>query len=347
MKFVPFHNIPEPEKCLAVDCTHRKALPLSHWRGSSSPEDLHDDTSAAICLNAIETGLTQEYKYVTNNHFDIDGFLGVWSVIEPELAIKNKQLIRQAALIGDFRELPDLTDPINDKALKLVCLINKIEKDHFYAPFEAQDQEDKESSACIEKYEYFLPRLKSYLNDINKYADYWKEEYDSVLDGLTNITSNDYDESIRLTVIHAEKPIHYYSLFKETENSDMVLSVYPENRFELEYKYTTWVDTNRLSYPRVDLTPLSEKLNALEKNPGIWAGDKITDTGPILRLSREKLSKAQRFDHPFSRPIHKSSIPKEEFLDIIRSFFEEAYGNVKPQNNYTWEEIKEWNRLRV
>ncbi|MCX2744634.1 hypothetical protein OO013_12195 [Mangrovivirga sp. M17] len=347
MKFVPFHNIPEPENCLAVDCTHRKALPLSHWRGAPSPENIHDDTSAAICLNAIKANLIEGYRYVTNNHFDIDGFMGVWALMEPELALKNEQLIRQAALIGDFRELPDLNDVINDKALKIVCLINKIEKDHFYAPFEAQDQEDKESKACVEKYEYFLPRLKAYLNNIDHYADYWKEEYECVINGLRNINSIKYDDSIRLTIIHAKKPVHYYSLFKGTENSDMVITVYSENRFELEYKYTSWVDTNRLSYPRVDLTLLTERLNKLEENPGTWIGDKITDTGPILRLSRETLSKAQRFDHPFNRPIHKSSIPEEQFIKIIHSYFKEAYNNIQPQKKYSWEEIKEWNKQRV
>ncbi|NMM46825.1 DUF6687 family protein [Marinigracilibium pacificum] len=343
MKFVPFHDIPKPEKCLAVDCTHRKALPLSHWKEAGSPPKLHDDTSTAITLNAIKSGLHLEFDYVTNNHFDIDGFLGVWSLLNPELGLQHEEIFRQAALIGDFRELPDLSNSDNLTALKLVCLINTLEKKLFYAPFEAQDQIEKESKACVEKYQFFNSKFNDYLFNHDNFEHLWIDEFQKVIEGNKNITSIIDVDHIRLKIVTAAKPSHYYSLFKGSENSDMVLTIYPENRYELEYKYTTWVDTNRISFPRVDMTSLIDTLNSLEKNKGCWTGDKITDTGPILRLSNESLSKAECFDHPFNRPIHKSSIDNDTFINTVISFYEDAYKHITPKIRYTWKEIKEWN----
>jgi hypothetical protein len=42
-----------------------------------------------------------------------------------------------------------------------------------------------------------------------------------------------------------------------------------------------------------------------------WVANSLTDTGPLLRLQRrgENLSKAQRYGHPYERPIYSSAIP--------------------------------------
>jgi hypothetical protein len=42
-----------------------------------------------------------------------------------------------------------------------------------------------------------------------------------------------------------------------------------------------------------------------------WVANSLTDTGPLLRLQRrgESLTKAQRYGHPFERPMYSSSIP--------------------------------------
>jgi hypothetical protein len=42
-----------------------------------------------------------------------------------------------------------------------------------------------------------------------------------------------------------------------------------------------------------------------------WVANSLTDTGPLLRLQRrgESLTKAQRYGHPFERPVYSSAIP--------------------------------------
>ncbi|MDQ3292687.1 MAG: hypothetical protein M3Q05_15480, partial [Bacteroidota bacterium] len=154
-QYIPFTEA-KNRPAIIVDSLHPNGLVLAHWRGAENPEGTADDTSAGIVLNALQRNIEGlDVTYVTANHFDIDGFVGVWSIINPEVALQNEDVLRQMALIGDFREL-DLTQPAADQALKLVCWLNKVEKEKFYLPFGADEWEEYEVEASVPKFEYFL-----------------------------------------------------------------------------------------------------------------------------------------------------------------------------------------------
>jgi hypothetical protein len=122
-KYVPFSEV-RKNKTIIVDSVHPHGLVLGHWRGSATPELIRHDTSAGYVLNALKLIPEQlEIPSVTANHFDIDGFVGVWSLLNPELATKHEQVLQQMAVIGDFREL-NLKLPGAHTALKLVCWLN-------------------------------------------------------------------------------------------------------------------------------------------------------------------------------------------------------------------------------
>jgi hypothetical protein len=74
-----------------------------------------------------------------------------------------------------------------------------------------------------------------------------------------------------------------------------VLTIYSGNRYELECKYSGYVDiTSRPVFPRLDLRALKEVLNAREAAVGVrWTCSRFTDSGPILRLDSitDKLTK--------------------------------------------------------
>ena len=277
---------------------------------------------------------------VTNNHFDVDGFLGVWSLFEPELALRYEAALREAALIGDFREY----DPSRRGAelgLKLTCWLNEVERREFYMPFEAKD----EAEACVPKYEYCLPRFAEVLQFPERFESVWGEEYEKVKAHTALLQQKPSQLSmikdIRLLVVDTPEPLHYYALFGLSREADMVLSCYQDQRYELEYKYTTWVDTEtRWAYPRLPFDKLAEKLNAQEFNSLSWQGDRIMDTGPQLRLRGEELDKAARFDHPYNREIYPSSLNPEVFKAIIFSHFRTYYAGTAPQNAWTWAEMR-------
>lgn len=326
---------------IATDCFHPGCLNLSHWRGASPRNvDYHGDTSTAIALQWLEKGgRPQDYAFVTSNHFDIDGFLAMWCLQNPEAAVAKARVLRQVALIGDFREL-DPFHPATDEALRLACWFNQVEKQEFYPPF----GEYKEEEACVPKYEYFLPRFEMVLAAPQDYIQVWGQEYEQVKRDLftweSEATTIKDQGDIRLRTIMTPEPLHYYALFAQSQHVDMVLSIYDGKRYELEYKYSTWVDTTRLVYPRIDLKPLAESLQALEGSDYRWHHDDIADSGPILRLDEKHKNKAQRFASPTERPIHASSIEAYPFCRQVINYYRDAYRGLRPRRNWTWEEMR-------
>lgn len=331
-EFLPFRNIRSHfSDTVVVDAHHPKVPALSHWRGAATFPEFHADTSTGIVLNALAADHPVTRRpYITNNHFDVDGFLGIWALFEPELALQHRVLLEEAAEIGDFREY-DPARPQSDMALKLVAWINEAERQHFYRPFDAR----MEIRDCPPKYAYFLPQMCAFLADPDAFSSYWQPEYERVQADVQQLASQAGAilriDALRLLVVRTSDPIHYYALFGQSRECDMVLSIYDHHRYELEYKYTTWVDTHRLSFPRIDLAPLADLLNAEETSEHSWTADRRMDSGPILRLAGDTLTKAERFDHPYLRPIHSSSWSPEHLFHAIDTYYANAYHNILPQ----------------
>ncbi|MBX0333348.1 hypothetical protein K3G39_08855 [Pontibacter sp. HSC-14F20] len=347
-EFIPFGEVKE-KKAIIVDSMHPNGLVLSHWRGAPAPPQVRDDTSAAMVLHALRVNLPGlDLPYVTANHFDVDGFVGVWSLLNPELALENEELLRLMAHIGDFREL-DLNHPLAGEALKLVCWLNTRERDMFYAPFAADESEEKEAKRCVDKFRYFLREFGRVLQDPDWEKPVWEEEVADVLLGYRDMYKPDTKllryPDLGLIVINTQKPVHYYALFSRTIGFDMVLSCYENNRYELEYKYTTWVDiASRPTLPRISLKPLAKQLNALETSGYTWTADRLTETGPLLRLEGKDLSRMERYDHPTTREIYTSSIPADQMKQMVTDYFREKYAGITPKRYWSWDEVKGLNK---
>ncbi len=339
--FIPFYEIKSRSNVAVVDAYHPRGLTLSHWRGATQIPALHDDVSTGIVLNAIEgQHPALDLPFVTNNHFDIDGLLGVWAFIEPELALQYRGILREAALIGDFREYSPLR-PYSEEALKLVCWINEVEKAHFYRPFDSSH----EARDCVEKYEFFLPRIAEVLADPDAYNSDWSSAYNRVqmdweLRRDPSRCRIEVVDSIKLTIFHLLEPIHYYALMGDTQDSDMILSIYPDNRYELEYKYTTWVDlAHREVLPRIRMEPIARILDDQEQSGLSWQSESIMDTGPMLYLGSASLDKSARYAHPYERQIHSSSIEPALFKQLVIDYYEEALAGIQPRVRWSWADI--------
>ena len=70
---------------LSVDGTVPNSVHFSHWEGNETPAELKADTSTEIVLNLVAAPqynkLTRGIELVTNNHFDTDGVLSVWTIL--------------------------------------------------------------------------------------------------------------------------------------------------------------------------------------------------------------------------------------------------------------------------
>lgn len=351
-KFLPFTQV-KHQKAIVVDSLHPNGLVLAHWRGAPTPAEVQGDTSADIVLNALRTpGFNLDFEYVTANHFDIDGFVGVWALLNPQLALAYEPVLRHMAVIGDFREL-NLDHPVADQALQLVCWINAKEKELFYPPFGASKTAESEVVASVPKFDFFLQAFEPVLRQPESGEASWEPEYTQVKQDYARIHSEETTceryPDIGLICVTTPEPVHYYALFSVTAGYDIVLVQYQHNRYELEYKYTTWVDIySRPTLPRLSLAPLVADLNKLENAAALaWTAEPVTDTGPILRLAGDKLTKVERYAHPTERPIYSSGISAPDFKSQVVAFFQSAYQNIGPEKNWTWEKIKFLNQERA
>lgn len=342
-EFVPFHDA-QAANAIVIDANHPQLTVLSHWKGANTHADLKADTSTEIALNAIyKQPELLNSKAVTASHFDIDGFIGVYALLYPEQAKKYSEVFIQMALIGDFREYnPKHKDA--DLALKLCSWINAKEKELFYEPFGRKD----EVKSCINKFHYFLIEFPKVLANPDKYSSIWEAEYLQVKRDYKHLQTKGKLETvkgIKMSIRKADRPLHYYALFSQSDDADIIFSAYPNNCYELEYKYTTWIDLGtRLSFPRIKLKPLANRLNNLEKSGKRWYTDSIKDTGPILRLGMKDLSKAERFAHPYERHIHSSSISFEIIKECIIGYFQKALKDCKPKLQWSWKETDVYNQ---
>uniref|UniRef100_A0A061R1C2 Uncharacterized protein n=2 Tax=Tetraselmis sp. GSL018 TaxID=582737 RepID=A0A061R1C2_9CHLO len=343
------------DKVCSVDCTHPRALTLTHHKGNRNPKQLKPaDTSTGLVLNAIRfpDGPASEWiekPYVSTNHFDVDALTSVWTFINRELALQYADVLELVAHLGDFREaeLAKLSEgSVVDSALKICCWINTLERSKFSKPWETKDSE--------EKFDWFLPRLQDVLADPSTGRQHWESEYREVLEGFASLEGRvEAFPDLGLAVARPPRPLHYYCTFSRTVGSDVLLTVYEGGRYELEAKYTQFVDLHsRPVWPRLDFQPLAKAMNRLEQLHGgsgdmEWAADRMVYGGPLMRLDRkgEKLSTVQKYGHPTERPIHRSSIPPEAFVGAVTSFMAFGLRGLSPRRGgWGWDELHEINR---
>ena len=86
------------------------ALDLTHWRGNRTPAEFRADTSTEIALKFAASAEAARWAdaVVVNNHFDTDGLLSAWALLEPSQAAASRDLLIAAAEAGDFDEWPAL-----------------------------------------------------------------------------------------------------------------------------------------------------------------------------------------------------------------------------------------------
>src|SRR5262249_15011767 len=109
MRYVAYHRLGDAPN-LIVDgaANEHTVLTLSHWPGSRTPAALEDDLSAQIVFHYLDRpDLHVGVEVVSNNHFDEDGLVSVWSVLHPREAQTRRELLLDVAAAGDFGTYSD------------------------------------------------------------------------------------------------------------------------------------------------------------------------------------------------------------------------------------------------
>jgi len=303
---------------LSVDGIVPNSIHFSHWEGNETPADVKADTSTEIALNLVASPdrekLTRGIELVTNNHFDTDGVLSVWTVINGERALEFRDRLISAAEAGDFSEYT------NEAAVRASIAIQGSDQttpdDEAGSPL-ARFIAGEEVTDDAKGYELVLPEVEHLLTRIDDYEPLWRGGWERIANAVESFERGashvEEYEDCRLSVITLAPEIFSGSGFNPTRHAapytaisryakgTLYLIAIPRNGgwyYRFDYPYYSWAETIvRRPVERRDFTRILHDLNKMEGNlNGHWQPDnremtsaaKFLDPQGTLAASRLK-----------------------------------------------------------
>src|SRR5438132_6869133 len=163
---------------LSVDGTVDDAIHFSHWKGNQTPASVKADTSTEIVLNLVASPnreeLTQGIDLVTNNHFDTDGVLSVWSVLNAERALPLRDKLIAAAEAGDFSELS------SENGVRASIVIQGSDSPADTGSPLARHLAGEPVDDGARLYELVLPQVERVLTHVDEYESLWRDAWDRI-----------------------------------------------------------------------------------------------------------------------------------------------------------------------
>jgi hypothetical protein len=318
VRYVPYSELVGLPHVIVDGATRKSTvLTLSHWPASGTPPELLADLSAEVVLRYLRSPAHHvDADAVSNDHFDIDGFMGVWAMVNPEAALADPALVAEVARAGDFGATTDR------RAARVAFAIGSLRTD-----------DDKPA----ERYLDLLPRFGDLATHIEDHADLWRDE-DEQLEATEaafaagQITIEE-DEELDLAVVTIDPSLflwgeHRFAILGRSpchpipvhNRTDRFRVLYRQDRFYgLVYRFESWVQyQSRRVLPRVDLTVLADELTALDelewtyawprsKNPPTaWLSPWAPSSLPFAEVRErieDALRKAETAFDPYSMPI--------------------------------------------
>ena len=316
MRFEFYHSGMDKVPKLSVDGIVANSVHFSHWQGNQTPIEVKADTSTEIALNLVvspnRSKLTQNIELVTNNHFDTDGVLSVWSVMSGERALEFRDLLIPAAEAGDFSEYT------NENAVRTSIAIQGSDQadsdDETGSPLarylagEAVDDDPR-------SYELVLPEVEHLLTKINDYEPLWRDGWQKIANALNSFEQGtsqvvEYSDS-QLSVITLAPEIFSGSGFNPTRHAapytaisrfargTLYLIATPTSDgwyYRFDYPYYSWAET--IVRPRIeprDFTTILCDLNEMETNRACrWQLDNREMTSAVKFVDEQGTPAASR-----------------------------------------------------
>jgi hypothetical protein len=284
-------NVPK----LSVDGTVDNSIHFSHWQGNTTPAEVKADTSTEIALNLVSSpnrdALTQGIDLVVNNHFDTDGVMSVWTVLNGERALAYRDLLVSAAEAGDFSEHS------SDDGVKVSIAIqgadqatpNNIPGSRLAGMLAGEPFDDDERA-----YELVLPEVERLLSNVNAYEPLWRDGWRSVAEALESFASGRSrvieNEASRVSLVTLEPGLSSpFAATSKNARGELFLIATPAPGgwlYRLDYPYYSWAETVvRPRITRRDLTDALATLNEKEGNrDGRWKTDNREMTAAVKFL---------------------------------------------------------------
>ncbi len=283
MRYLPYHRLGKtPNIIVDGRSNDSTVLSLSHWPESGTPEKYRADLSAEIVFRYLDDPERITCEFVSNNHFDEDGLVSLFSILYPKLGREYRDVLIDVASAGDFgcfksRDAARIAFVISAWSTPELSPLNQ---NVFAKPY-------PEVTAIL--YEELLVRLPNVIEKIENLKRYWEDE-DAFLE-LTEaaIAQNeiklDQCPELDLVIVTVDEKIdefprdrspswvssvmHPMAVHNLTEC--MKVLVIKGGRYELYYRYETWVDYfSRSLTKRIDLSQLARRFSTLEKGRAHW-----------------------------------------------------------------------------
>lgn len=300
LKYEPYHLLEErPNIVVDGAANHYTKLTLSHWPGNTTPAELKADLSAEIVFNFIKSGTVPDgVEAVSNNHFDEDGLVSLYSILHPEEAMEYHDFLIDVARAGDF-------STCQDRDAARVAFVISAWTDPERSPLNRTVFSGTHDELTAVLYEEMLDRLPSIVEKVEYFEKFWKSD-DSFMDLTEKFiergdieVSEDKEVDLAVVVIpdggihgQGRPPAHAASWISSVchpmsihnmIDSERVL-VMQQRHYQFYYRYETWVEyISKVLQPRVDLTDFARRLNALERGSTHWRFSGVDDI--IGRLS--------------------------------------------------------------
>ncbi|HEX8337757.1 MAG TPA: DUF6687 family protein [Pyrinomonadaceae bacterium] len=314
MRFEFYHEGLTGAPLLAVDGTVDGALHLSHWEGNATPAELRADTSTEIALNFAAWPRRGEWargvEVVTNNHFDADGVLSVWSVLNGERALGLRRELVSAAEAGDFSEFPD------ERAVRVSILLQG--GDNPFVPgVNSPLVEHLAGGGKVDErraYDLVLPEVERVLTRTEEYEPLWREGWswiertlDSFAGGHSRV-SEDGESKLSVVTLADDfygpggfDPARHaapYTALAHNARGEVVLVATPYAggwAYRVDHAYHSWAET--VARPRIarrNLSGFVGRLNVLERGRGVWKADRSELTSAVKFLDHAGAPAASR-----------------------------------------------------
>lgn len=293
---------------------------LSHWKKNLTPSVFKADTSTEIAFKYNTTDKAWEHfpsiTLITNNHFDTDGLLSVWALLNPNRAEPLRTFMINAAEAGDFSTYT------TDEAVQFNLMIEGL-RDSPESTIKTSQNEGREE-AC---YTTLLSSLPDLFHKKGEYEHLWRRHFEQILHSLSLfekgiIMLEEYEEE-RLTVVIDERRPRREAIDRYCQG-DLYLVVQDRETdlggfcYELEYRYYTWADT--VERPMISPIPMDELATALSRQEGNRQGSWTTREYP-----GHFLTSVLKFTDPTGSDL-PSSLHPEEVIHLVRSHLDANKG---------------------
>lgn len=309
MRFEFFHSGLENVPKLSVDGTVGNSIHFSHWQGNETPAPLKADTSTEIALNLVAspdaTIHTRGIDLVTNNHFDTDGVLSVWTVLTGKKALDFKDKLIPAAEAGDFSEYS------SEQGVKASIVIqgsDQANSDNDQGSPLARHLAGHAIDDDAQAYALVLPEIEGLMTDINRYEPLWLEAWRRVVAAIESFEKGrsqvkEFSEA-QLSLVTLAPEVFSQAGFNPTRHAPPYTAISRFARgqlflvttpvkdgfiYRIDYPYYSWAETvKRPQIKHRDLGPILTQLNETEQNrSGKWQIDTREMTSAAKFLNQD------------------------------------------------------------